>query len=339
MRRLTAGRAVAEMVAGAWRVERPSVPSPCEGAAELVPLLIRGGVGALAWRKIQLSGVAGEPSFRPLQDAYRLNALQAAVQSHALRDVVAALEAAGVAALLGKGLAAARLYPETGLRPAGDIDLYVPAQDVPVARSVLANVPAAIDLHAGAAELDDRRWDDLLECSVPIAADAGVRTFGREDHLRLMALHMLRHGAWRPLWLCDVAAAAEFVAGGFDWDRLLGGDRRRADAVACALGLAHELLGARLDGAPAAMRSRRLPGWMVPAVLRQWGDPRLEPQSRRRPFAADLARPAAALAALVRRWPNPVEATLNVRAPINGVPRLPFQILECVRRTARFARG
>jgi hypothetical protein len=75
---------------------------------------------------------------------------------------------------------------------------------------------------------------------------------------------------------------------------------------------------------------------MAPAVLEQWGDPRLEPQSRRRPFAAEPARPARMLSALVQRWPNPVEATLNVRAPFNDVPRLPFQILECVRRTALF---
>src|SRR5207245_11680175 len=95
--------------------------------------------------------------------------------------------------------------------------------------------------------------------------------------------------------------------------------------------------GARLEGPPAAAHSRRLPGWIAPAALQQWGDPRLEPQSRRRPFAADLARPPAALAALGRRWPNPVEATLNVRAPFNDAPRLHFQLLECVRRTARFA--
>jgi hypothetical protein len=31
-----------------------------------------------------------------------------------------------------------------------------------------------------------------------------------------------------------------------------------------------------------------------------------------------------------------VEATLNVGASFDDVPRLPFQLLECVRRTALF---
>ena len=43
------------------------------------------------------------------------------------------------------------------------------------------------------------------------------------------------------------------------------------------------------------------------------------------------------LEALVQRWPNPIEATLNVGGPFNDLPRLPFQLAECVRRTAGFA--
>jgi Uncharacterised nucleotidyltransferase len=334
--RLRAGRAIAETVARAWRPEVATSPSS-EGLADLVPLLVRGGVGALAWRRIRQSEAARWVGFRPLRQVSRFNALEAALQRRALRDAVSALGAAGIAALLGKGLAAAALYAEPGLRPAGDIDLYVPAAQAAAARAALADLTgAAIDLHEGAAELDDRRWDEVFERSTTIAVDGvPARTFGREDHLRLMALHMLRHGAWRPLWLCDVAAAAESAAG-LDWDRVLGGHRRRADAVVCALGLAQELLGARLVEAPAAVRSRRLPRWIVPAVLQQWGDPRLEPQSRRRPFVAELARPARMLTALVQRWPGAVEATLNVGAPFDDVPRLPFQLLECVRRTALF---
>jgi len=235
MRRLSAGRGIAGVVAGAWRAEPSPLPWSEEFAA-LVPLLVRGGVGALAWQRIRRSEPAPSSRLRELQDAYRFNALQAAVHRRALRDVAVALQAAGIAALLGKGWAAACLYPEPGLRPPGDIDLYVPGGDVPAARAVLEDVPVAIDLHAGAAELDDRPWDDLIEHSDGIAADGvEIRTFGREDHLRLLALHMLRHGAWRPLWLCDVAAAVESASDGFDWDRVRGGDRRRADAVAASL--------------------------------------------------------------------------------------------------------
>jgi hypothetical protein len=45
---------------------------------------------------------------------------------------------------------------------------------------------------------------------------AKIRILGAEDHLRLLCLHLLKHGAWRPLWLCDVAAALESRPSSFD---------------------------------------------------------------------------------------------------------------------------
>ncbi len=36
-----------------------------------------------------------------------------------------------------------------------------------------------------------------------------VRVPGLEDHLGILCLHLLHHGAFRPLWLCDIAAALE----------------------------------------------------------------------------------------------------------------------------------
>jgi hypothetical protein len=44
------------------------------------------------------------------------------------------------------------------------------------------------------------------------------------------------------------------------------------------------------------------------------------------------------LRGLLVRWPNPVEATVGVGGPFNGVPRLPFQVADCVLRAAQFAR-
>jgi len=336
---VSAGRDVALSVAGAWRPAPPPLRASSERLADLVPLLVRGGVGALVWRRVRLSELTPSPRLRELQEAHRLNVLQAAVQQRALRDAVVALASAGIDPLLGKGWAMARLYPERGLRPAGDVDLYVRPDEVEAARAALdRSAVGGVDLHSGVAELDDRRWDALCGRSVRIAAgEAPVRTFAPDDHFRLVALHMLRHGAWRPLWLCDVGAALESTASPLDWDRVLAGDPRRARAVGCAARLAQELLGARLDGAPAAVREARLPRWVVSTVLRQWGDPRLEPQSRRRPFSADVKQAGAMLEALVQRWPNPIEATLNVGGPFNDLPRLPFQLAECVRRTAGFA--
>jgi hypothetical protein len=55
-------------------------------------------------------------------------------------------------------------------------------------------------------------WDELFARSrlVPLG-DEQVRVLCDEDHLRILCLHLLRSGAWRPLWLCDVALLLEKV--------------------------------------------------------------------------------------------------------------------------------
>jgi hypothetical protein len=50
-----------------------------------------------------------------------------------------------------------------------------------------------------------------------------------------------------------------------------------------------------------------------------------------------LREPSGLLSDLRNRWPNPIEATVNMEAPFNDFPRLPFQIGDCIARTARFA--
>jgi hypothetical protein len=153
--------------------------------------------------------------------------------------------------------------------------------------------------------------------------------------LRLLCLHMLGHGAWRALWLCDVAAAVEARPPTFDWDRFLWGDRRRTEWVTCALGLAHALLGARIAETPVAERARHLPRWLAPAVLRQWGQ-----GFRRSPlFLPELLYPRRALHAIRHHWRNPIQGTVEVGGPFNDWPRLPFQLAACVRRTAQVVAG
>jgi hypothetical protein len=55
-------------------------------------------------------------------------------------------------------------------------------------------------------------------------------------------------------------------------------------------------------------------------------------------MAFALRQPALALRGLRLRWPNPIEATVGVGGPFNNLPRLPFQLGECMVRTLRFAR-
>ncbi len=46
--------------------------------------------------------------------------------------------------------------------------------------------------------------------------------------------------------------------------------------------------------------------------------------------------PAYALKGLPDHWPNPIEGAIGVRGPFNELPRLPFQIGNCLGRTADF---
>ena len=53
-------------------------------------------------------------------------------------------------------------------------------------------------------------------------------------------------------------------------------------------------------------------------------------------IAYSFRRPAKMLKALRLRWPNPIQATIRVGGPFNELPRLPFQLWECVLRTVHF---
>lgn len=124
----------------------------------------------------------------------------------------------------------------------------------------------------------------------------------------------------------------------FDWDRCLGRDRRRADWVACTIGLAHQLLGVPVDDTPVAWRATHLPRWFVPSVLQQWERPyALDRQGLTEAFASTLRHPIRVPKALYLRWPaNPIAATISVKGPLNALPRLPFQLGECLLRLVRF---
>jgi hypothetical protein len=307
---------------------------------QIAPLLCQSGTAALAWRNLCHLDSGSLPFARELRQVYRLQVLQATLNERVINQLGIFLKTSGLTPLLGKGWAVARLYPEPALRPYGDFDLYVRPQDHAAAAAAFAGSDAPrcpVDLHCGSLELDDRSFDEVYSRSQLVrCGEIEVRIFGPEDHLRLLCVHMLHHGAWRPLWLYDVAVALESRLADFDWAYFLSGDPRRSDWVACAIGLAHQLLGAHVEGTPVEQRSRRLPRWLVPAILKQWGKMRL-PDGMLAPMEHHLRHPRGALKALRLRWPNPIEATVRMGGRFNEVPRLLFQIRECLVRTMRFA--
>jgi hypothetical protein len=333
---------MAMLLASAWR----AAPLPLEISAEqldtVTPLLLESGVAALAWRRLCHSRVQPSATTLQLEQAYRLHTLRASIHERAIQRVLSRLRAGGIEPVLVKGWAIARLYAEQGLRPYGDIDLCVHPELYAAAKVALDHEELKeyeLDLHRGFIKLDERGWDELYSRSQLSKLDGmNVRTPGPEDHLRILCFHFLREGAWRPLWLCDIAVALEQKPADFDWELFMGTSRKRLDWYACAIVLAHRLLGARVEGVPARLMSKRLPGWFVPTVLREW-ERRSMRQRYRSPMARARLAPVEALKNLRYHWPNAIEGTIGVSGPFNELPRLPFQVGNCILRTADFLLG
>ncbi|HYY58323.1 MAG TPA: nucleotidyltransferase family protein, partial [Pyrinomonadaceae bacterium] len=310
---LSQGRLLARLLSGAWRPDPPALLCEEGELSALAPLLFETGAAALAWWRVR----QGEPGsslaavVSQLRDAYRLQTLRAAMHRRNIARVFGRLRAAGVEPLLVKGWAIARLYPDEGLRPYSDIDLCVRPRQYGAARSAIESahgepLGCEVDLHEGFSRFGGLSFDELYARSqlFPVGEE-GIRVPGPEDHFSLLCFHLLREGAWRPLWLCDIALALESRPAGFDWGLCLGRGRRQADWVACAITLAHQLLDARLEGVPAAATKRRLPGWLVPSVLREW-TARTMYARHLTPMTGVFSRPLPTLRGLRYHWPSPV---------------------------------
>src|SRR6266704_1146638 len=228
---------IATVLAGSWR----QLPSPLELSGEklelVAPLLLTSGAAALAWKRVSNSGLRTSPAATELEQAYRLHALQSAIHERDIQNVLALLSRAGIEPVLVKGWAIARLYPESGLRPYGDIDLCVNPKQFAAAKAALNDEPnnSQVDFHRGFTKLDTRSWDELYARSQGLKIDdVELRVLGPEDHLRALCFHFLREGAWRALWLCDIAVAVESRPADFDWDLFMGRDSKRREWFACS---------------------------------------------------------------------------------------------------------
>jgi hypothetical protein len=334
---------VASVLKGAWRRYPPPIDISAEELEMVAPLLLGSGAGALGWWRVRQSELSQTPAALQLQEAYRLHSLQSALHEAQIKEVITLFRSVGVTPVLVKGWSVARLYPEMGLRPYGDIDLCFKPEQFQTAEAVLKKQEGKrydLDLHRGFAKLDALSVEELLARSKTLMlGKIEVQVLGFEDQLRILCTHLLRHSAWRPLWLCDIAVAVESLPPDFDWDRFLGKDPLQSDWIACAVGLAHQLLGVCVDHTPVAMRAKNLPSWLVPHVLKNWNRPFPDyypPLSYTRPLATYLRDPRGLVSTLIMRWPDPIEATIRLKGPFNEFPRLPYQIGNLLSRVGRF---
>jgi hypothetical protein len=322
---------------GIWRDETPRLEISRSEFCEIIPLLLGSGFAALIWRRIRNTPLASSPDAAALLDGYRLYSLHNGVIENQIREVFASFRATGIEPILIKGWAVARLYAEKGLRLYGDIDLVVRPSDYEAASELLKDRKYQVDLHGGLSKFDPHPLEELYARSQMVKLEnADVRVLSTEDHLRLLCEHFLRDGAWQARALCDISLALEKRPAGFNWDICMGKDRRRAERVACAIGLAGRLLDARIDDTPVA--DRRLPRWLIPAVLKQWRRPNVSDHYPQELMIRSLGNPLRAARAMLGRWPDPVRATVMMEGRFNNLPRLPLQAGLYVWRMADFLR-
>lgn len=333
-------RSIVAALSGAWRSDAARPPISSAELAEITPLLIQSGAGALLWWRIRHDELAKSEAGTQLHQSYRMHRLEASLHAGRLKLVLQKFREANIEPVLVKGWNVARLYPEPGLRHYFDVDLCVRHTCYTEANQLVASLGDEglyVDLHDELDHLDVMTWDEVFAQSQLIeVGETRVRVPCAEDHLRILCLHWLRHGAWRPAGLCDVAAALESLPDDFNWRRCLGADPVRADWVACGIGLARVLLGAEVrsdfNGRSARLSAgpEHLPRWLVPAVLRKWGRG-VSPNYRVRAFSVLLSRERGwkQLAEyFFGRLDQPVRATVALHGRFNNWPRLPYQFGE-----------
>jgi hypothetical protein len=334
------GELVAAFLAGAWRLNPPALHLSSRDLEKIAPILLRSGAAGLGWRRLCGGELQDSAAAKELRQAHRLYTLQSRINKTKIEKVFTALRTADVEPILIKGWAAARHYPEQGLRPYGDIDVCVRKEDYRRAEQTLTSLDPAkfrVDLHAGFVRFGIKEEKELFVRSELANFDGvEIRILGAEDHLRVICFHLMREGAWRPLWLVDVAAALESRKQNFDWDYCFG-EKLQARPVISAIALAHLLLDAKIDDIPEAQRFDQNPRWLVSTVLNEWGSPKPSMTRRHeRPMLSHLRVHGELLSGLRHRWPNAIEATTNMHGPFNELPRLPFQIGNSLFRIGAF---
>lgn len=336
------GSLVAEVLSGSWRGSAGQTLLMTESELDAVtPLLYDSGTAALGWYRIRETSLRTSSSAEVLHSAYRLQSLQSEIHEQKIEKVFRLFREAGIESFLAKGWATAGMYGAPGLRPYGDLDICVRPEHFEAAEAVLADPGASdcwVDLHKHFSEIDDRTIDQLFARSRTVALGSEqIRILGPEDQLALSCIHLLKHGAWRPLWLCDIGVAIESLPATFDWEICLGRNNTRANWIGCAIGLAKRLLRADTSGLPPEL-NRETPAWLIDNVLKQWEQPfaiNQPPMSHPIPVTDLLRHPAGLLAGLRQRWPNPIIATISVNGEFNNLPRLPYQMANCLSRIGR----
>ena len=340
------GMELAEILSGTWRpLSFCKTAFSSENLHRLAPLLIARGGAALVWFGIRRQRANfSEPVLSLYREAYLGSAGGAAAHEDELERILFAFQTAGIRSILLKGWSVGRLYPESGLRPSGDIDLWIDPAQRAQAGGVLKRVASgrqSVDLdHDQFRRFENRSFADFYEsCDTVHLGSTPIKVLRREDQVRTLCLHFLKHGGWRPIWLCDIASLLESRNIAFDWELCLGNNQRRARWIGCTIALARDLLGSRIpQGAPRVVTSSP-PKWFARTVLKEWSNAGPPSAPTLAFLIAAKPRRERLKSAMRGRWRNPIQATVDCEGAFDGFTRLPFQLWDAASRTCRFLRN
>jgi hypothetical protein len=286
----TPGSTLAALLAGSWRSNTDTLASPREDLDEALGLAARCGCAALVWHPRQ----GDSPDLTAarialLRQSRQHLALEDMRRQYALDRLGNAFVSAGLRVLVFKGPAVASAYHERFSRPYGDFDLIAHPDDRAATGALIA---ALSDTHASNPALGQYQLDGELGFSVDFHGELDpqrypalpvARVFARaiagpvpgllqpcaEDHLRMVTLHLLRHGGTRPIWLCDIAALIEAAPATMDWNACLGEPGPIREWMLACFGAAQHLLDCRLPDA-AALHGATAPCWFNHTLTREW---------------------------------------------------------------------
>ena len=271
-------------------------------------------------------------------NSYRYRVLENAVREHEIRLAFAVLRAAKIEPVLLKGWTVGRLYLVPGMRRLGDIDLLISDEKCATASKALQEHELNVDWHTLSdlkAEFAEPN-DVVCRSELLPLLDTHIRALCPEDNLHFVAIHMLKHGGWSPVWLSDVAVLLASRQPDFDWHLCLGSNVTQAGWVLSALVLAHKLLGADISGTPA--ENHQIPDWMTPALLKAWKDP--DPANNQPPEAMwdALTHPWRLPSGIRKRWPSPITAAIKAKTPFEQHSPLVTQLRYCAELAGAFFR-
>jgi Uncharacterised nucleotidyltransferase len=303
----------------------------------VTPTLLAHGMGAMASRYALRARFPRQ--LEQADDAQRVHRLRARAAEQRMERAVALLEREQIPYLLWNGWSHARLYPEPGLRPFGELELLVDRGDEKRAERALHPAQAGqnLDVRLAAPLLEGALRTDpfgaLHERSVERTHGVvRVRCLGAEDELRVACLQLLRQGVGQPTWLCDVALMLEHGPQELDVQRVLHGNAW----VGCVIQLARDVLGARVPAELALGIPRaRAPAWVERSLIQAWGRPKLG-------LRVDPVRePRAWLGTLREQLPHPIEVRASAGAsPSCGETRARASVLwSAARQLLRLVRA